>query len=83
MPTTGAKKFKFRVDDRTLETDNEILTGAEIKRLAQVDPSFQLFLEVPGESRPDQQIGDNDPVNLSKPGIEKFYSVPPATFGLR
>ncbi len=83
MSKTDVKKFKFSVDDRPFETETEVLTGAQIKTLAQIDPSFQLFLEVPGESRPDRQIGDSESVDLGTPGIEKFYSVPPATFGLR
>jgi multiubiquitin len=73
--------FKFMVDDRHFETEQQILTGAQIKAQAQVDPSYQLFLEVPGEAHPDRPILDGDPVDLGQPGIEKLYTVPPATFG--
>lgn len=72
--------FKFSVDNRPLESDRPVLTGVEIKALAGVDPSFGLFLERHGKD-PDLQINDGDQVDLREPGRERFYSVPPATFG--
>ena len=75
------EKYKFKVDDKHFESADAELTGKQIKEIAGVPPSHQLFLEAPGESRPDRQILDGDIVNLAEPGIEKFYSVPPATFG--
>jgi hypothetical protein len=78
----GPKKFKFSVDGREFETDQRSLTGAQIKALASIDPSFGLFLESRG-NRPDQQIADSQTVHLGEPGREQFYAVPPATFGGR
>ena len=72
--------FKFSVDGRPFESDKPVLTGAEIKARASVDPSFGLFLESRGGA-PDQQIGDNDAVDLRQPGRERFYTAPPANFG--
>lgn len=78
----GPTKFKFSVDGRQFETDQPLLTGAQAKALASIDPSFGLFLESHG-NRPDRQIGDNEAIDLSEPGREQFYTVPPATFGGR
>ena len=35
------------------------------------------------EAHPDRPVPDGDTVDLGAPGIEKFYTVPPATFGRR
>lgn len=78
----GPEKFKFNVDGAHHETDQPSLTGARIKVLAGIDMSFGLFLESHG-NRPDQQIADSEIVDLSAPGREQFYTVPPATFGGR
>ena len=83
MSTGTARQYKFKVNDQVFETEQPILTGAQVKALAQIDPSYQLFLEIPGESKADRQIGDTDQLNFAEPGIEKLYTVPPATFGSR
>jgi hypothetical protein len=72
--------FKFSVDGRPFESDKPVLTGAQIKARASVDPSFGLFLEGHGHA-PDQAIGDNQSVDLREPGRELFYTAPPANFG--
>jgi len=76
-------KFKFFVNDAKFEVDQKSMTGAQIKALAGVDLSFELFLEEPGADRPDRKINDSDSIDLSAPGVEKFYTVPVATFGAR
>lgn len=73
-------RFKFLVDDKPLESDQPVLTGAQIKALAKVDPSFALFLEGRG-NEPDRQIADGEAIDLSEPGRERFYTVPPAVMG--
>jgi len=75
------KTYKFKVDDADFETKEATLTGLAIKQLAGVPAANQLFLEVPGKKKEDQQIRDEETVDFSEPGIEKLYSVPPATFG--
>jgi hypothetical protein len=72
--------FKFMVDNRPYETEQQVITGAQIKATAGVDPSFGLNLQGHGQD-PDRKIADGDSVDLSEPGREHFYSVPPATYG--
>ncbi len=74
-------KFKFFVNDAKFEVEQKLVTGSQIKSLAGVDLNFELFLEEPGENRPDHKINDSDSIDLSAPGVEKFYTVPVATFG--
>ncbi len=77
-------KYHFFVDGTKYGTDKENPTGAEIKALVPgFNPTYQLYLEEPGDA-PDKLIADGDTVSLNPAhhGIRKFYSVPPASFGL-
>lgn len=76
-------KYHFFVDSKKYETDKASLTGAEIKAIAAFDPAYQLFIEGHG-SEPDRPVADSETISLDPAGhgIRKFYSVPPATFGL-
>jgi hypothetical protein len=76
------KSFKFMVDGKPYETETQLVTGAYLKATAAIEPAFGLFLESHGQA-PDVQVGDQDTIDLSEPGREQFYTVPPATFGLR
>jgi hypothetical protein len=69
----------FYVDAKRYDTDKASLSGAEIKVIAHVDPSYQLFLEEKGD-HPDRSISDGEAVNVEHQP-KHFYAVPPATFG--
>ncbi|MBD8900358.1 multiubiquitin domain-containing protein [Rhodanobacter sp. DHG33] len=73
------KEYEFFVDAKKYHTEKATLTGAEIKAIADVSPTYQLFLEEEGD-QPDRAISDGDSVSLE--GRDKhFFAVPPATFG--
>ena len=79
--TEQLKQHRFFVDAKRYETDKKYLTGAEIKNLAGVTATYQLFLEEEGDT-PDRAISDGETVDME--GREKhFFAVPPATFGHR
>lgn len=87
MPVDGApvterkKRYSLFIDATRYETDSRSITGAEIKQLAGITPTYQLFLEEVGDT-PDRPIADSEGVDLE--GEEKhFFAVPPATFGCR
>jgi hypothetical protein len=74
-----AKEYPFFVDGKRYETHEKYQTGAQIKSVAGVDPTYQLFLEEEGDT-PDKPVADSETVDLQ--GREKhFFAVPPATFG--
>jgi hypothetical protein len=75
------EKYKFKVNDKEFEQDQPTLTGAQVRQIAEVPPAYQLFLEVHGGKKEDRLIGNGDVVDLTVPGIQKLYTVPPATFG--
>ncbi|MBI5450171.1 MAG: multiubiquitin domain-containing protein [Gammaproteobacteria bacterium] len=73
------KQYHFFVDAKKYETEHSSLTGADIKRIAGVNPTYQLFLEEEGDN-PDRAISDGEGIDLTR-GAKHFYAVPPATFG--
>lgn len=74
--------YFFFVDGTKFETDKVTVTGLDIKTIAVVDASYQLFLEETGNA-PDRQISDPDSLILSEHPPKHLYAVPPATFGQR
>ena len=73
------KQHHFFVDAEKYETELAFLTGADIKRIAGVTATYQLFLEEEGDN-PDRAISDGENVTLTDK-VKHFYAVPPATFG--
>lgn len=76
----GPKTFKILVDTHPFELPQANVTGAHIKLVAGVNATYGLMLEGHGQAA-DQAINDDETVDLSLPGREHFYTVPPATFG--
>ncbi len=66
------KTFKFSVDGTKYETEQQFITGLEIKKTANVPNGLELYLDVPGYQ--DELINDEQTVNLSRPGVEKFMT---------
>lgn len=83
MTETEIKKrdYKFFVDAVAYESETATLTGAQIKAVASVTATYQLYLEEEGD-KPDRAISDAEAVDLAGE-IKHFYAVPPATFGSR
>jgi len=73
------KLYHFFVDAKKYETEHSSLTGADIKRIAGVTATYQLYLEEEGDN-PDRAISDGEGVDLTHKTMH-FYAVPPATFG--
>lgn len=76
------QEFTFFVSGKKYETDQESLTGLQIKaRVADWDPSHDLVLEGHGND-PDRIIADGESVPLDKDkGPLRFSSAPKANFG--
>ena len=74
------KKHGFRIFIDAVEylVDKTSMTGAEIKALAHIDASYQLYIEEHGD-HPDKPISDTEAVAI-KENLH-FYAIPPATMG--
>ena len=75
------KQYHFFVDRKKYETEQESITGADIKRLANVNPAHQLFVEEKGDAA-DRLVSDSEGFDLANKTWH-FYTVPPATFGAK
>ncbi|WP_449428588.1 multiubiquitin domain-containing protein [Rhodanobacter umsongensis] len=73
------KTYHFFVDGKKYDSEQSSLTGADVKRIAGVNPTYQLFQEEEGDE-PDRPVADSTGIDLSK-GTKHFFAVPPATFG--
>jgi len=79
-PGHGHEPYVLYVDAVRFTTQQNSITGAQIKQLAGLDMTLQLFLEEKGD-QPDRAISDGEAVHLSHGEVKHFYAVPPATFG--
>jgi hypothetical protein len=82
VSTTHPKEYHFLVDGKRYEWPHQYITGAQLRAVAHIEPNIGIFLEEPGPDKPDRPISDTSSINLAEPGIERFYTVPPATMGL-
>jgi hypothetical protein len=85
MTETGnrpAEKYFYFVDGVKYESDQEVLTGAQIKaRIPNFDNSLVLMLEGDGKE-PDTIVTDDTSISLADHhGPKRFFTTPPATFG--
>ncbi len=70
--TNNKPTFKIIVDQHSHDWPKPTITGAEIKQLACVDMSYGVWQEVPGPTDP--AVGDSQEVDLTKPGVERFFT---------
>jgi hypothetical protein len=73
-----SQAVSIHIDKKHFDATKPRMTGAELKALAGIDPSFRLFRETPGND-PDIPIGDGEVVAL-KNG-DRFYSLPVGRVG--
>lgn len=64
--------FKFKVNKKQLSSDDKIISGSEILKIAGFEPEedFDLYKKIHGHKYEPIQLDEN--VNLEEPGIEKF-----------
>lgn len=69
----GKEVLPLTINGKKYEWQQEYVTGAEIKKLGNIDAEDEIFLAIkkPWE---DEQIPDDKQVNLARPEIEHFYS---------
>lgn len=73
----GPTTYKLIVDQKLHEWPEQFITGAQIKKLAGVDPSYGVWQQLPGPNDP--EIADNQSVDLARAGTEHFFTGKKAT----
>lgn len=66
------KGYKFMVRNRQFETANRFITGREVLEIAGLIPVTQYKLDLKEKGNRYREIGLDEKVDLSDPGIEKF-----------
>jgi hypothetical protein len=69
---TRTRILTFMVEDKPFTTDQQYLTGAQIKKIAGLPKEAELFMTISAPWK-DDPIADNEEVDLARPGIEGFY----------
>lgn len=65
--------YKFKIDEEKHQSDEKILTGKELRAFPPgVPDGVDLYMKLGG--KPGKLIGNDDKVDLSEPGLEKFYT---------
>jgi hypothetical protein len=70
----GDRIYRLTLDDRSVDWGGQRITGRVLKILAGVNPSDMdvVLLHPQGQNR---VVGDDDRVDLSEPGVERFETV--------
>jgi hypothetical protein len=68
--------YRIQIDKPHYETTNPTPTGRQLLELAGKLPTdqFNIYLKIP--SGQPQRIGPDETVDLRKPGVEKFVTLP-------
>lgn len=66
------KTYKFKVRNEVFETENRFITGREVLEAAGLVPPSAYKLDLKTTGNHYREIGLEDTVDLSNPGIEKF-----------
>jgi hypothetical protein len=67
------KPFQIIVDQKPHKWPEPTITGLDIKNLAGVNPdAYDAWQDVPGPE--DILLGNDDPVDLTEPGTERFFT---------
>lgn len=69
------RSFRFLLNDRSFDWGATHMTGLTLKKLAGVDfATYAAWLDVPGVAN--RMIADQEFVDLSEPGVERFFTRP-------
>jgi hypothetical protein len=70
----SAASFRFVIDGERIEHGTPLITGKKLKEIANVNPdTYALWMEVRGAE--DEPITDETVVDLSRVGLERFFTV--------
>ena len=70
-----AEKLKFTVNGKLFDWSEQFINGKQIREIAGIDADDKIYLD---NRKPyiDNLIEDDEQVDLARPSIERFYTVP-------
>lgn len=66
------RKFDVFIDQKKYQWGEPTITGSEIKNLASVPQTYQVWQDLPGPNDP--PVEDDQKIDLTRPGVEKFFT---------
>ena len=76
MNSNIEKMFSLKIDNKHYEWNRQHINGAEVRGLGNIPADKQIFLTIKGQGE-DMPVLDDTRIDLSLPGIERFYSQNP------
>lgn len=70
--STAKKALQITIEGKPYEWTRQYITGKEVKKLGNLPVDSKLFLTIANPWK-DEAIGDDEEVDLARPGIEGFY----------
>jgi hypothetical protein len=68
-----SRQYPFKVENETYQWPKSIITGRDVRGVGPGIPA-EMDLYLKEKEKPGRLIGLDDEVDLSKPGIERFYA---------
>ena len=74
MTFESSASYRLVIDGERIEWGAQLITGLKLKQIAGVDPDkYALWREVRGSE--DIELANEDIIDLSEPGLERFFTV--------
>ena len=73
--------YRFFIDGKPFESEQRMITGAQLREIAHIEPKFRIFLEKHREENeknshaPDREIHNSYSIDLAESREEKFYTL--------
>ncbi len=75
QPGASKQAYKFTVDGKEYQSTQQVITGEEFRKIAQIGPHRRIFAGDHHNHQPDSEIHNSSSINLSKAGKTKFYTL--------
>lgn len=71
-----SRGYRIRVNGEPIVMEKPVVTGREVLTIAGLLPAEDYTLRVKVAGQKPYKVGLNDPVDLRRPGVEKFKALP-------
>jgi hypothetical protein len=69
--------YSFEVDGKQYESPEPVITGAQLREIAQVSVHMRIFAGDHHDHQPDTEIHNSSTIDLAKLAKTKFYTLDP------
>ncbi len=76
------KVYRFSVDGKEYESTQQLITGAQLREIARVNPHLRIFAGDHKNHKPDSIIHNTASVDLADPKLTNFYTLSAPTLDI-